>query len=161
MLFSTQQYPTEYTSKIMQVIIIPKRTEMKMKFALSYTSNRRYQMTPSITLTTPLSLWRNDQEASIGSSAPLLSNSFEGHGLELFLHKAAHGQSIVGINAHPIKIVEAREIESYDNDEVWQDEDRAFEIIALALTVHVRQKEHAQNDSDHIPLREYQGCQPH
>lgn len=44
-----------------------------------------------------------------------------------------------------------------DDDQVAQQQDRALEVVALALTVHVRQQEDAQDDRHHVPLREEEG----
>src|SRR3569833_1254191 len=51
----------------------------------------------------------------------------------------------------------AAEVVAYDDDEVAEQQDAPLEVVALALAVHVAEQEHAEDDRDHVPLREEQG----
>jgi hypothetical protein len=53
--------------------------------------------------------------------------------------------------------VVAGEPEARDDDDVGENQDAAFEVVAFALAVHVAQQEDAENDGDHVPLREDEG----
>jgi hypothetical protein len=57
---------------------------------------------------------------------------------------------------HRFKISHAGKPESNDHDKVAKKKDGAFEVVALPLAVHVAKEEDAENDCDHIPLREDQ-----
>ena len=57
-------------------------------------------------------------------------------------------------HAHVCHICHAGEPESNHDDEIAEKKNGALEVIALALTVHVAEKKYAQDDSDHVPLRE-------
>jgi hypothetical protein len=46
------------------------------------------------------------------------------------------------------------EIKSNDDHQIAQQQYTPLEVIALPLSVHVRQQEHAQDDGHHVPLRE-------
>lgn len=56
--------------------------------------------------------------------------------------------------AHVCHICHAGEPEPDHDDEIAEKENRALEVIALPLTVHVAEKKYAQDDSNHIPLGE-------
>lgn len=50
----------------------------------------------------------------------------------------------------------ATEVVSDQNDKVRQHQDAALEVVTLPFTIDVAEQEHAQNNRDHVPLREEQ-----
>ena len=68
----------------------------------------------------------------------------------------SNSKRIEPIHTHSVDVAVPGQIETDDNNEICKHEDRAFEIIALSLSIHIRQEEDAENDGYHIPLREYE-----
>lgn len=75
----------------------------------------------------------------------------------MIFHKPAQCQSIFRVDPHPLKVVEAREVEADNDNKVRQDKDGAFEVIALSLAVHVCQQDDTEDYCNHVPLREDKG----
>lgn len=69
---------------------------------------------------------------------------------------AAESKRIEPINAHGIHVTVPGEIEADDDDEVGEDKDGSFKVIAFALAVDVGEEEDAEDHGDHVPLREDQ-----
>ena len=68
----------------------------------------------------------------------------------------AESKRIEPINAHGIHVTVPGEIEADDDDEVGEDKDGSFKVIAFALAVDVGEEEDAEDHGDHVPLREDQ-----
>lgn len=62
---------------------------------------------------------------------------------------------VESLHAHRVGRVATEEVANH-HDQIRQAENAAFEIVALALSVHVTQEENAQDDRDQVPLREEQ-----
>ena len=57
---------------------------------------------------------------------------------------------------HGIHVTVSRQIESNDHHQIREQENRALEVVTLSFSMDVRQEEHTENDSNHVPLREDQ-----
>jgi hypothetical protein len=69
--------------------------------------------------------------------------------------QATNGKRIVDMYATDSAVgIIAGKPESRNHDNVSEDQDAAFKIVALAFAVHVTQQEDAENDGNHVPLRE-------
>lgn len=78
--------------------------------------------------------------------------------MKLLAEFIPNGERVEPVDAHDVHGVVARQIETENHDQVRQNENGAFEIIALSFSVHVRQEENAKNDGDHVPLWEDESC---
>jgi hypothetical protein len=58
--------------------------------------------------------------------------------------------------SHRFEIRHTRQEESYDDHEVAEKKDRSLEVVALSFTIHITEQEDAEDDCDHVPLREDQ-----
>ena len=59
------------------------------------------------------------------------------------------------VDAHHLDITRVScQIETDHNHEIGEHQNASFEVVALALTIHIAEQEHTENDSHHVPLRE-------
>lgn len=85
--------------------------------------------------------------ASKRSSIASLPHSPEGA-------RVAQSKSVKPVNAHHLRVGRVPgEIKPHHNDEIRKHQYTPLEVIALPLTVHIAQQEHAENHSHHVPLR--------
>lgn len=75
-------------------------------------------------------------------------------GVEFFGLAYAQGEGVEAVHAQSVHVAVAREVETNHHDQIGQDENGSFKVVALAFAVDVREQENAKDDGDHIPLRE-------
>ena len=59
--------------------------------------------------------------------------------VELLRRGSPQSQSIKTVDTHALHVTVAREVETNHHDQICEHEDGAFEVVAFALSVHIRQ----------------------
>lgn len=74
----------------------------------------------------------------IGYPAPGLTNS-----VELLRRGGSQSESVEAVDTHALHVAIAREVETNHHDQIGENEDGAFEVVAFSFAVYVRQEEYA------------------
>ena len=74
--------------------------------------------------------------------------------VELFGLACTQGERVEAIHAQSVHVAVARKVKPNHDDQVGQDKDGSFEVVALAFAVDVGKQKDAKDDGDHVPLRE-------
>ena len=89
----------------------------------------------------------NDSHSSKGSptaSSPNRSKRF-----------SPDSKPIEPIDTHVFNICgPTRQVKADHDDKIGQQKYAALEVVALALSIHIAEQEHAKNHRHHVPLRE-------
>lgn len=85
-------------------------------------------------------------------ASPSPSASSPAHRLEIAL--VSQSECVKAVDAHHLNVARVScEIETDYNNQIGQHQDASFEIVALALAIHIAEQENAEDDGHHVPLR--------